>query len=115
MLLKSYERAEYVDSILHIKLLDVRMNILKLKQKMNGSNSRDEVGEEDEYPTIWTYLWSANGSSRSSYGPTKSHREYFNHASDIYNQLNNQYLELRTDIDEIIKKFDLINSPKIRY
>ena len=115
LLLKSYERAEYVDSILHIKLLDVRMNILKLKQKMNGSSSRDEVGEEDEYPTIWTYLWSANGSSRSSYGPTKSHREYFNHASDIYNQLNNQYLELRTDIDEIIKKFDLINSPKIRY
>ena len=31
LLLKSYERAEYVDSILHIKLLDVRMNILKLK------------------------------------------------------------------------------------
>ena len=115
LLLKSYERAEYVDSILHIELLDVRVNILKLKQKMNGSSSRDEVGEEDEYPTIWTYLWSANGSSRSSYGPTKSHREYFNHASDIYNQLNNQYLELKTDIDEIIKKFDLINSPKIKY
>ena len=115
LLLKSYERAEYVDSSLHIELLDVRMNILKLKQKMNGSKSRDEVGEEDEYPTIWTYLWSANGSSRSTYGPTMSHREYFNHASDIYNQLNNQYLELKTDIDEIIKKFDLINSPKIKY
>ena len=43
---------------LHIELLDVRMNILKLKKKMNGSKSRDEVGEEDEYPTIWTYLWS---------------------------------------------------------
>ena len=115
LLLKSYERAEYVDSILHIELLDARMNILKLKQKMNGSKSRDEVGEEDEYPTIWTYLWSANGSSRSTYGPTMSHREYFNHASDIFNQLNNQYLELNTDIDKIIKKFNLINSPKIRY
>jgi len=115
LLLKSYERAEYVDSSLHIELLDVRMNILKLKQKMNGSNSRDEVGEEDEYPTIWTYLWSANGSSRSTYGPTESHKEYFNHANVIYNQLNNKYLELNTDVDEIIKKFDLINSPKIRY
>ena len=115
LLLKSYERAEYVDSSLHIELLDVRMNVLKLKQKMNGSNSRDEVGEEDEYPTIWTYLWSANGSSRSTYGPTKSHKEYFNHANVIYNQLNKQYLELNTNVDEIIKKFDLINSPKIRY
>ena len=39
---------------------------------MNGSKSRSEIGE-NEFPTIWNYLWAAYGSSRSTYGPTQTH------------------------------------------
>ena len=64
------------------------MQCLNLEQKINGSKVRSEIGERNEYPTIWTYLWAASGSSNSTYGPTKSHEKNLTNAKVIFNQLN---------------------------
>ena len=61
--------------------LKTRIDILTLEQKINGSKARSEVGEKDEYPTIWNYLWSASGSSNSTYGPTSTHKKSFNNST----------------------------------
>ena len=113
-LLKSYEKANENNKELHSQLLYARNNILNIKQKMNGSKMRKEVGEENEHPTIWTYLWAASGSSRSTYGPTKSHEEYFNYAEEIYSQLDYEYKDLKKSVNLLLGKINLIDSPSIK-
>ena len=113
-LLKSYERANNNDKQLHSRLLSARINVLTLQQKMNGSKSRKEVGEENEYPTIWTYLWAANGSSRSTYGPTDSHKEYLNYAEKIFVELDADYKNLEKTISLLIEEMKEVKAPLIQ-
>ena len=73
VMLEAYYRAPTLDEDLHNALLQARTEAFDLQFALNGSSSRDEVGEKTEYPTLWTYLWSASGARRSTYGPTANH------------------------------------------
>ena len=75
IMLKAYERAKYIDESLQSNLINLRKKILSLEQKIVGSKVRSEIGEQNEYPRMRDYLWSASGSS--TYGPTKMHKKSF--------------------------------------
>ena len=38
------------------------------------------MSEKTEYPTLWTYLWSASGARRSTHGPTANHLQSLENA-----------------------------------
>ncbi|MBE50218.1 MAG: glycosyl hydrolase [Flavobacteriales bacterium] len=114
-LLKSYERSKQKNNEIHTSLLRYRNEILKLKETMNGSKSRKEIGEENEYPTIWTYLWAANGSSRSTYGPTIAHKEYFSFAKNMILDTENKHEKLKNSIITIQQKLSLLDAPEIKH
>ena len=96
--LKAYEKANLTDEELHTRLIEIRERNLDVEQKLNGSKSRSEIGEKNEFPTIWNYLWAAYGSSRSTYGPNQTHKESLQNASTIHD-------ELKSEVDIIIKLF----------
>ena len=41
-------------------MLNNRNKVLDLQKKFGGSKVRKEIGEENEYPTVWSYLWSVS-------------------------------------------------------
>ena len=94
-MLESYNRAPTLDEDLHNALLQARTQAFDLQFALNGSSSRDEVGEKTEYPTLWTYLWSASGARRSTYGPTANHLQSLENAQAIYEKLNKDYLAFK--------------------
>ena len=82
---------------------------------MNGSKSRSEIGEKNEFPTIWNYLWAAYGSSRSTYGPTQTHKESLQNASIIYDELKSEVNIIIQLLDPIENDLKRIKAPKVRY
>lgn len=114
LLLKAYERGKGLDGKLQSDLLNARAICLDLQQKINGSNSRSEIGEKNEYPTIWTYLWAASGSANSTYGPTKSHKKSLTIANTIFNELNSEINTIKNLVKPLENKMKEINAPLIR-
>ena len=114
LLLKSYERAETTDSDLLSMILSLRAKTLDLEIKLGGSKVRKEIGEEYEYPTMWTYLWSASGGTNSTYGPTASHKKSFENANQIFSTINSEFKNLHNQYEEVAPKLESIGAPKIK-
>ena len=114
IMLKAYERAKYLDSNLHDLLLNNRSEILDLKEKFSGSKVRKEIGEENEYPTIWSYLWAANSGANTTYGPTKSHIKSLEIANKIYLDIEMNYKKIETAIKPLESQLKKIGAPKIK-
>ena len=86
---------------------------LNLEMKLGGSKVRKEVGEEYEYPTMWTYLWSASGGTNSTYGPTTSHKRSLDHANQIFTSINSEFENLNKQYQVVAPKLGSIGAPKI--
>ena len=114
LMIKAYERGRLTDETIQIDLLNLRNKCLELDQKINGSKSRSEIGEKNEYPTIWTYLWAAGGSSNSTYGPTVSHKESLTIVNEIFNKLNSELNTIKVLSLEILPRLEKIKSPNIK-
>jgi hypothetical protein len=113
-MLKAYERGKGLDGKLQSDLLNARAKCLDLQQKTNGSKSRSEIGEKNEYPTIWTYLWAASGSANSTYGPTKSHKKSLTIANKIFNELTLELNAIKNLVNPLKNKMETISAPLIR-
>ena len=113
-MLKAYERAKYLDRNLHDLLLNNRSGVLDLKEKFSGSKVRKEIGEENEYPTIWSYLWAANSGANTTYGPTKSHIKSLEIANKIYLDIEMNYKKIETAIKPLESQLKKIGAPKIK-
>jgi photosystem II stability/assembly factor-like uncharacterized protein len=111
-MIKAYERARYTDESLQDKILELRNNILNLEQKINGSNVRSEIGEQNEYPRMRDYIWAASGSS--TYGPTEMHRKSLSNAKKLFTELNSEYILLNNSINPLILKLEKIEAPLIK-
>jgi photosystem II stability/assembly factor-like uncharacterized protein len=108
LMLTAYNRATQTDNELAGQLVKLREDILVLDQKMNGSKIRSEIGEKNEYPTIWDYLSYVNlGTSYSTYGPTISHKENFKIAERIKDELISELNEINTQLEN--KEVELKN------
>ena len=109
-----YVRAETTDSDLLSMILSLRDKTLDLEIKLGGSKVRKEIGEEYEYPTMWTYLWSASGGTNSTYGPTASHKKSFENANQIFSTINSEFKNLHNQYEEVAPKLESIGAPKIK-
>jgi photosystem II stability/assembly factor-like uncharacterized protein len=113
LMLKAYDRANSTDESLHADLLKLRSQLLDLEQKMSGSKARSEVGEKNEYPTLWSYLWAAYGSN-TTYGPTKSHEQSLANANKIYEGLMASLKDIQSALEPMDSKLIKIGAPKIK-
>ena len=114
IMLKAYERATFLDENLHISLLNHRNEVLDLQNKFGGSQVRKEIGEENEYPTIWSYLWSANSGANTTYGPTKSHIKYLDIANKMLLDIEMNYKKIEKSIKPLEDQLKKINAPRIK-
>ena len=114
IMLKSYKRANKIDKEINEKLINIRINLLDLEQKMNGSKSRSSIGEQDDEHTIWKYLWSASGSSRSTYGPTETHKKSLTNAKTILINLNSELQKIKKQREVLMIKLEEMGAPNIK-
>jgi len=114
LMIKAYERGKFIDELLQSNLLILRTQCLDLEQEISGSKSRSEIGEKNEYPSIWTYLWAASGSSNSTYGPTKSHRKSLIIANTIFKELKEKLNKIEKEADPLEIKLEKIKAPLIK-
>ena len=115
LMLKAYERGNALDKKLHNSLLVKRNEILDLQTKLEGSQVRKEIGEENEYPSLWTYLWSASSGTNTTYGPTKSHKKSLDIASKIFLDIELSYKKIEKSISPLEDQLNKINAPKINF
>ncbi len=113
LMLKAYEKAVSTDQSLHLELLKWRQQILDLDQQLKGSKIRSEVGEKNEYPNVYDYLWSASGTN-STYGPTATHIKSLANANSILNQVTVQLKTIKDAIQPLEGQLEAIGAPKIR-
>ncbi|MDC1062914.1 glycosyl hydrolase [Flavobacteriales bacterium] len=114
MMLKAYKRGELLDENLHSTLLENRMKILTLLENLGGSQARKEIGEENEFPSMWSYLWSASSGANSSYGPTKTHEKSLETANKIFTDIEDGYKEIYEVIKPLDSQLEKIGAPEIR-
>ena len=114
MMLKAYKRGELLDKNLHSNLLENRIKIMTLLENLGGSQARKEIGEENEFPSMWSYLWSASSGANSSYGPTKTHEKSLETANKIFMDIENDYKEIYEAIKPLDSQLEKIGAPEIR-
>ena len=112
IMLTAYERAHSLDSSLKSKLMKLRDRVMIVR--INEWEHADQAGAQNEYPTIWTYLWSASGASRSSYGPTKTHLSSFQIARQLYTKLEQDYKDLNSSLEPLEDLMNQIEAPTIK-
>ena len=113
-MLKAYDRATLLNENLHSMLLDVRIQVIDLQEKISGSKARKEIGEENKYPTIWAYLWSASSGANSTYGPTKTHEKSLDSAKKIFLELEIDYNKIEKSVKPFVSDLEKIGAPKIK-
>ena len=114
MMLKAYERGSSLDENLHSSLLNNRNKILDLQKDLGGSQVRKEIGEENEYPSMWSYLWSASGGANSTYGPTQTHKKSLETANKIFLELEIIYINIEMSVKPMTEQLKNIGAPKIK-
>ena len=114
MMLKAYKRGELLDKKLHTTLLENRINIMTLLENLGGSQARKEIGEENEFPSMWSYLWSASSGANSTYGPTKTHEKSLETANKIFTEIEDDYKEIYEAIKPLDSQLEKIGAPEIR-
>ena len=114
MMLKAYERAASLDKNLLDLLLNNRNKVLDLQKKFGGSKVRKEIGEENEYPTVWSYLWSVSSGANTTYGPTKLHKKNLDIANKMLLDIEMNYKKIEKDIKPLEERLKNINAPIIK-
>ena len=109
----AYEKASKTNIKLNKLLSKLRNSNIELKKKMNGSKVRSEVGEQNEFPTIWTYLWSASGSSRSTDGPSEHHIKSLEFTNELYIDIKSKFDSINELLNKAKKDLSNIGAPNI--
>jgi photosystem II stability/assembly factor-like uncharacterized protein len=111
----AYLRAPKSDVQLEKQLSEAIQALKLLDEQLNGSPARKEVGEKNEYPTFWNYLFAANyGTSFSTYGPTPSHQKSFANAQALYEQLKVSLDEQLVILNQLGERLNEIGAPAIQ-
>lgn len=115
LMLTAYNRANKTDDEIAEGLVTLREEVMLLDQKMNGSEVRSEIGEKNEYPTIWDYLsYVSLGTGYSTSGPTSAHKENFKIAERIKDDLTGELENIETRLDNLEKQLKSIGAPDWR-
>lgn len=115
IMLKAYERGQSLNQELEKNMLESREALLKIKQQFSGSEARSEVGEKNEYPTIWNYISAAStGTSYSTYGPTPTHLKSYQNAQKIHDQVSTELDVIKNKMKTYQNKLEAIEAPMIQ-
>ena len=76
------------------RLYDTRLQLLELREAMNGSEAKDEIGERDP-PSPRSRLFVGYRALRTTYGPTPMHREMIATGQ-------REFADLQDDLTEIV-------------
>ena len=95
------------------KVLEIRDELNVLNEKFNGSKSKKKIGEQNDYPTIWSFLWSASGSSASTYGPTISQLKSLENTKILRQDFNSQLLKINSKINKVTNDLEKNHSTLI--
>lgn len=113
MMMAAYQRAPKTDAALKAELVSLRTQMMELEQQFGGSKVRAEVGEKNEYPTLWDYAGAAGGMG-STYGPTPAQLQNFENANALYNQMAEKLAGITEKIPALKQKLEAIGAPKIK-
>ncbi len=113
IMLTAYDQAKRSDEALLSDLLKVRNQFLDIEQQFGGSKARKEVGENEEYPSMKDYLWSASG-TYNTYGPTKSHLEYLGYAKKLSDEMTTELDNIQESLAALEKRLQGIGAPRIK-
>ena len=95
-------RSSKVENDLSKQLSNMATDIKSLEIKVNGSAVRSEIGELNEYPTVYSYLGAvSSGVRNSTYGPTPMHIAYLGHANKMIEEANNTLENSNKTLDSI--------------
>ena len=98
-------RLNTLNNDLSKEIESIRIDLEALNLKLNGSKVRDEIGELDEYPSVYSYLGVvSSGVSNSTYGPTSLHRECLNNAKQLMATGTKDLTELQAKLDQVKTK-----------
>ncbi|MEL6863548.1 MAG: glycosyl hydrolase [Bacteroidota bacterium] len=105
-LAKAYTRSAVANQQLEGDLHKIRKGLLTLDTQLNGNQSKQEPGEKTK-PTVGERLFRLSlGIGRSTYGPTKTHRQTL---AIINDQLGTAKTQLKDYIDEASKLAQMLN------
>jgi hypothetical protein len=115
ILIKAYQYAKQLDENLERELLAKREQLLRIEEKIGGSKSRSEVGEKNDFPTLWNYLYAAIwGTGNSTYGPTPTHQKSLNYAEKIWSDLALELTSSIADYESLKSRLLMLGAPEIR-
>jgi photosystem II stability/assembly factor-like uncharacterized protein len=93
------------------KLQQIKKDLIAIKKKMNGSPSKNEVGEKVA-PTIFNRLSAVKlGVQFSSYGPTTTHLKTFTLAKQEYQKLSAKMQEINNNLKQVRMMMKNLNIP----
>ena len=76
------------------QLTEIRVKLLTLKNQLSGNSAKSKVGEKNDPAIQQRIRFAFTGTSRSSYGPTPSHRKSIDIAKEELNSLTNSLIDL---------------------
>jgi photosystem II stability/assembly factor-like uncharacterized protein len=96
------------------EILDIRNKLLNLKHQLSGNEAKSQVGEKNN-PTVQERIGFAfTGTSRSTYGPTPSHRQSVELADKQLEDIRSTLNQIVTyDMDSVEKLLKEVGAPWI--
>lgn len=99
-------RAEKDDFELAKQLNDARLQLLEIQSQLNGSESRNEIGERNP-PSPSSAMFTGFVALRGTYGPTPLHKQTINDASQglemITNEIDNFISNTMPDLERALE------------
>ena len=82
------------------RIYNIRDGFNKLDIQLNEANQGPLLVNK-MITQAWTYLWSANGSGSSTYGPTDTTSKSYSSAKSIFFEINAEFKRLEKQVDAV--------------
>lgn len=84
---------------------------IAIKNALEGSPAKAEVGEKEQPTLQYRLYFAANGLMGNSYGPTTLHMESFAMASQLFEELQPRIDRFVQQVDQLAKKLETAGAP----
>ncbi len=112
---KALARSSSQPGSLDKELSDLRQTLLDLDTEVNGLATKREIGEKTN-TTIGSRLFAINrGITRSTYGPTSTHRELLEIVSNQLNAVDTKLKAAQTSMDALAVKLKAAGAPYVEW
>lgn len=107
-------RAKKADNKLSNDLYKLSQKLTNMKYELYGNPARKEIGEQNKPNMQYWINMAISGTSKSTYGPTDTHKKCLQKAKDEHQKLNKELDKIINEIiPELEKGLNKINAPYI--